>query len=85
MTALSTPHLVRPARGRDHGQANGEEHAPVVRVKFADCIRFPKEEIFEACGALALCESLLITQGFVAEAAQVAEIFDRVEARLVGP
>jgi hypothetical protein len=44
-----------------------------------------KDEVFEICGALALCEALLIRAGLVAEARRVAAVFDVVESRLMEP
>jgi hypothetical protein len=44
---------------------------------------YPKEEIVEICGALALAESALARLGRPAEAAHVAAVFDMVEGRLI--
>jgi hypothetical protein len=45
-------------------------------------VDFLKEEVFEICGALALCESLLASLGLSAEADHVAGVFETVEGRL---
>jgi hypothetical protein len=41
-----------------------------------------KDEVFEICGVLALCESLLASLGLSHEARRVAGVFDVVEGRL---
>lgn len=106
MNVALADHIVRPARGGDHGQASGADPAasPLDRplagdgaggnqpgpahptpARFVASIDFLKDEVFEICGALALCEALLIRAGLVAEARRVAAVFDVVESRLMEP
>ena len=61
------------------GGAGGEPPAPVA---IRPWVRYPKDDVFEVCGALALAEALLDRYGHREEAAHMAAVFDVVEAGL---
>lgn len=52
------------------------------RLRLGSWVPYPKEEVFEICGALALAEVLLARLGRQAEASRMATVFDLVEAGL---
>ncbi len=52
------------------------------RLRIGSWVPYPKEEVFEICGALALAEVLLTRLGRQSEASRMAAVFDLVEAGL---
>lgn len=53
-------------------------------VRLGAWVRYPKEEVFEICGALALAEVVLRRLGHEVEAARMAAVFDLAEGGLAG-
>lgn len=62
------------------GTASG--HGEPHPVRFSRTVRYPKEEAFEICAALALAEVVLRGLGRPVEAARLARVFDLAERRL---
>ena len=58
---------------------------PGQPVAFGPWVSYPKEEVFEICGALALAEAVLVRAGSSVEAARMAVVFRMVEDRLAMP
>jgi hypothetical protein len=51
-------------------------------VRIAEHVCYPKQEIFEVCGALALAEAMLRRLGRPVDAARMAAVFEVVEGGL---
>jgi hypothetical protein len=70
------------ASGAADVAVTGETGPPLAPVRIGAWVRYRKEEVFEACGALALAEVVLRRLGWDVEAAHMAEVFEVMEGGL---